>query len=67
MNVAELFDNLGATLNTAMQSYIPMWIFLFSMSFSPFAALATIRKMYVPDDRLSYLTEPEEPEYSTRV
>ena len=23
--------------------------------------------MYVPDDRLSYLTEPEEPEHSTKV
>ena len=44
-----------------MQSHIPMWIFLLSISFSPFAAFATIRKMYVPDERLSYLTEPEEP------
>ena len=44
-----------------MQSHIPMWIFLLSIYLSPFAAFATIRKMYVPDERLSYLTEPEEP------
>ena len=44
-----------------MQSHISMWIFLLSISLSPFAAFATIWKMYVPDERLSYLTEPEEP------
>ena len=40
-----------------------MWIFLLSISLSPFAALATIRRVYVPGDRPSYLTKPEEPEH----
>lgn len=47
---------------TQYSYHIPIWIFLLSISLSPFVAFATTRRVYVPDDRPSYLTEPEEPE-----